>query len=406
MKPCHGGAFYLFFFCLLLLFLQKVFLGLKPGLKIKEDTMAGKLVIATGISGCGRKEIFLPGFHDFCENNEKKVKIYNVGDLLPEWAWENAREELPAENILFVNKQAMSLAHGGVLKDILISLKQDLRDYDVVIINLHTCFLWWMGSIYIPVYNETFVRKLIKSGFEPDMFVCFIDNANDILRRLHERAQWKGENLSEKDLWLWQNAEVNNTKSLTLLSDEKIKFFVMPTREPRETLYYLLFEPWRPIVYAQMPLSHIKANKLKKVSWLINELRKSAVVFDPMTIETGVMEREALDKADGDTEVMVVHTQTGYRDTEWFIPQSTLCLAYYVEVVFTVGVIDETATAAGLGKQTWAIFPGNVSPFMPFRIRPRRIFKTPEECLTAFKIYAEELEKEYKEKNSEARSAT
>lgn len=363
--------------------------------------MAGKLVLATGISGCGRKEVFLPIFEDFCQKNGKKVKIYNVGDMIPLWAWENAREELPAENILFVNKQSMGLAHAGVLKDILVSLRRDLEDFDAVIINLHTRFLWWMGSIYIPVYNEIFVKRLIKSGLEPDMLVCFIDNANDILRRLHEKAQWKGENLTEKDLWLWQNEEVNNTKSLAFFSDKKIKFFVMPVREPGDTLYYLLFEPWRPVVYAQMPLSHIKASKLKKVNWLIAELRKSAVVFDPMTIETGVVEREQLDNADDDTEVMVVHTQTGYRDTEWFIPQSDVCLAYYVEVVFTVGVIDETATAAGLGKQTWAIFPGNVSPFMPFRIRPRRIFKTPEECLVAFKAYAEELEKKYKEYHEE-----
>ena len=116
------------------------------------------------------------------------------------------------------------------------------------------------------LHNEIFVKKLITNGFEPDMFICFIDNANDILRRLQSRVQWKGENLTEKDLWLWQNEEVNNTKSLTFFSDKKIKFFVMPTREPKETLYYLLFEPWRPVVYAQMPLSHIKASKLKKVN--------------------------------------------------------------------------------------------------------------------------------------------
>ncbi len=362
--------------------------------------MAGKLVIATGISGCGRKEVFLPAFLDFCAKKEKKVKVYNVGDMIPEWAWENAQEELPSKTILFVNKQAMNLTQAGVFKDILGSLGQDLREFDIVLINLHMRFLWWRGSIYVPVRNEIFIANLIKNGFEPDGFICFIDNASDILKRLKDKEQWKNQNLNEKDLWLWQNEEVNDTKSFVLLLGKllkkKINFFVMPIRQPPETLYYLIFEPWRPVVYIQMPLSHIKAVELKKVVWLISELRKWAIIFDPMTIETGVVEREEIEKADGAAEVMVRHTQTGYRDTEWFIPQVNLCLAYYVKLVLTLGVVDETAVAAGLGKQTWAIFPTDASPFLPFRVPPERIFENPEECLTAFKAYAEELEKIYK----------
>ena len=368
--------------------------------------MAGKLVIATGISGCGRKETFLPAFDDMCSISGKKLKIYNVGDMIPRWAWENAREELPSKTILFVHKQSMNLALAGVFKDILNSLEQDLKEFDVVLINLHTRFLWWKGSIYVPVRNEIFIANLIKSGFGPDMFICFIDNAEDILKRLKDKEQWKGENLSEKDLWLWQNEEVNNTKSFILPLGKKINFFVMPVRQPPETLYHLTFEPWRPFVYIQMPLSHIKAGELKKVVWLIGELRKFTVIFDPMTIETGIVEREALDKADSDAEILVRHTQTGYRDTEWFIPQVDICLAYYVKLVLTLGMVDETATAAGLGKQTWAIFPSDASPFLPFRVPPERIFKNPEECLAAFKAYAEELEKIYKEQNGEAQSAT
>ena len=358
--------------------------------------MAGKLVITAGTSCCGRKELFLPSFEKLCDEKKAKRKIYNIGDMIFNWAWENAREKLPRENILYVNKLAMNLAQAAAFQFILFSLKRDLEENDVVLINLHNLFPWWKGSVYLPVYNELFVKKLIESGFEPDMFICFMDNANDISRRLKENKQWKSESLSEKDIWLWQNEEINITKRLRFFSESDIRFFVVPIRQPAETLYYLLFEPWRPVVYAQMPLSHIKASKLKRVIWLIEELRKSAVVFDPMTVETGIVEREELDRVDDDTEIMVRHTQTGYRDTEWFIPQVDVSLAYYVEPVLTIGTVDETTTAAGLGKKTWAIFPGNVSPFMPFRVPPERIFQTPEECLSAFRTYAEEAEQIYK----------
>ncbi len=317
--------------------------------------MAGKLVISTAVSCCGSKKIFFPNLEECRIKEKKKIKIYNVGDMITEWAWENARIKLPLKTILYVNKMAMNLAQAAVFQLILFSLKQDLEENDVVSINFHNRFLWWKGGVYIPVYNELFIKRLIKSGFEPDMFICFIDNANDISKRLKENEQWKGENLSEKDIWLWQNEEVNITKGLRFFSENDTRFFVMPVRQPAETLYYLLFEPWRPVVYIQMPLSHIKASELKKVVWLIGELRKYAVVFDPMTIETGIVEREELEKADSDTEIMVRHTQTGYRDTEWFIPQVDVCLAYYVKLVLTLGMVDETATGAGLGKQTWAI---------------------------------------------------
>lgn len=361
--------------------------------------MAGKLMIATGTSCCGQKDKFYPSLEK-SYGDKIKIKIHNIGDMIFTWALKNAGEELPRKNILYVNKMAMNILQAAVWKDIRNSLESDLKNYDLVIINLHNRFPWWQGSVYLPVYNEFFVKKLIENGFVPDMFVCFIDRGTDILNRLKENDQWKGENLTEKDVYLWQNEEVNITKSFRFLSGNNIRFFVMPVRQPPETLYYLLFEPWRPIIYIQMPLSHIKASGLKKVIWLIGELRKSAVVFDPMTIETGLVELERLEKTDDEAEMIVRHTQTGYRDTEWFIPQCDICLAYYVKLVLTLGMVDETATAAGLGKQTWAIFPTDASPFLIFRVPPEKIFKNPEECLTAFKAYAEELEKEYKEKNS------
>jgi hypothetical protein len=158
----------------------------------------------------------------------------------------------------------------------------------------------------------------------------------------------------------------------------------MPVKQPPETLYYLLFEPQRPVIYAQMPITHIAAKDLIKVKQFIEKLRTWAVVFDPLTIETGPVER-----AQGEDEnIRVRHNQTAYRDVGWFIPQCDMCIAYYVKVVPTTGVVDETATASQLGKQTWVIFPKDYSPFIQFRATPNRIFQTPEEAL-------EFLEKEF-----------
>lgn len=351
----------------------------------KKKKGRGFLVLATGSSCCGRKEVFLPGLVKLCEEKKTKIKIHNVGDKVFGFIWGATRIDIPPENILPVNKLAMSCTQYGIFKDLCHQLLKDLEEYDVVIVNLHTRFLWWQGSVSIPIYNEPFINELLKFGLKPDLLVCFIDNARDIVERLNKSSQWRNQNLSEADAWKWQNEEVNATKGYLFLTDERINFFVIPVMQPPETMYYILFEPWRPIIYAQMPISNIKAGKLKKVIWFINELRKEGIVFDPLTVETGVVERAEFDRIDENRDIIVRHMQTGYRDDEWFIPQCGISISFHVELVFTFGVVDETVHVAQLGREPWSIFPGDLSPFQPFRIYYKRIFETPEACLKFFR---------------------
>lgn len=354
-------------------------------------TKRGFLVVTTGVSCCGRKEVFLPGFEKMCEDKGKKIKIYDIGRMIFGWARSTLHENLPKDNILFVNDLAMRAMHAVVMHDIKNSLQKDLEENDVVMVNMHTSFRWWKGGVSINIANEPFLMEWAAMGIIPAMFVSFIDNGIDILGRLNNTNQWKDQ-LTEKDVYLWQHEEVNATQNyraaLLKLAElmnfpvEDIKFFVMPIRQPPETLYYLIFESWRPVIYAQMPITHVPASKLQKVVNFIKQLRESAVVFDPMTIETGIVDQKMIEKG-GDEEIMVRHNQTGYRDTHWFIPQCGLCVSYYVIPKPSVGVSDETVVGSELGKEMWSIFPGTMSPFVPFRAH--RIFKSPDECLKHFR---------------------
>ncbi|MBU1091814.1 hypothetical protein KKA27_03060 [Patescibacteria group bacterium] len=352
-------------------------------------------VVTTGISLCGRKEMFFPRFEENCVQGKKKIKIYNIGDILLPWLWAKTKEEIPKERILNADPLLLKVIQAGVLQDIKDSLKQDMEENDAVFLNLHTVFEW--RNISLPSLNSIFLRELINLDLEPDMFVCFIDNAEDILCRLNNSDQWKKQEFSEGDVWKWQNHEVDNTREYTYLFDKKKKFFVMPIRQPSKTLYYLLFEPWRPIIYAQMPISHATVKELKKVKKFIEKVRKWAVVFDPLTIETGVVE---LDKSD-ETEVKVRNNQTAHRDVQWFIPQSDICMAYYIKVVFTAGVVDETVIASQRGKEAWVIFPEDHSPFLPYRAT-RSIFRNPEEFLEFFeKEFLKEIVEKWEQEHGE-----
>ncbi|MFC1751668.1 hypothetical protein ACFLY5_00800 [Patescibacteria group bacterium] len=214
---------------------------------------------------------------------------------------------------------------------------------------------------------------------------CFIDNALHTLERMQESTGWKDEKLKEREIYMWQNEEVNATKGYLFITDERIQFIVMPIAQPPETLYKLVFEPWRPEIYAQMPISNIKVGKLKKVIGLIKHLEEYAIVFNPLTIETGIVDTSIFEEFDENKDIIVRNMQTSYRDDEWFIPQVQICLSFHVEIVFTFGVVDETVHGAQLGREPWSIFPGGLSPFQPYRIHHTRIFKTTDDCLEFFR---------------------
>ncbi len=359
-----------------------------------KEKKRGLFVITTGISLCGRKEIFLPGFEKYCKE-KKNVKVINIGERLLPWLWKHAREEIPEDNILNAEPLPLKILEAAVFQQIRYNLEEWLEEHDAVVLNLHTVFEW--RNVSLPSLVTLFLEELISLNLEPDYIFCFIDNAKNILERLNDSDQWKKQGFSEGDIWKWQNHEVDNTRDYTYLFKGKKKFFVMPIMQPPETMYYLLFEPWRPVVYAQMPISHAKVKELKKVRDFIEKVREWAVVFDPLTIETGVVE---LDKSD-DTEVKTRNNQTAHRDVNWFIPQVNICVAYYFKVVFTAGVVDESVVSSQRGKETWVIFPENCSPFLPYRAT-REIFSGTDSFLEFFgKEFVSSWIEKWKKKNAE-----
>jgi adenylate kinase len=228
-----------------------------------REARRGQLIYATAIAGCGEKQ-YLEEFKRYCEERGKIAKIHNVGEMLFKYAAERVGIVLDKDNVLNQNNQVLDAARGMVLTGLIANIERDLAENDVVVINHHESFYW--REAYIPVFNDYFL-----AGLRPDMFVSFIDNGAEILKRLSKKSQWQNQVLDEKDVYLWQNTEVNSAmRSQRLWAPDK-KFFVMPVRQPVQTLYSLVFEPWKPIVYAQMPISHVTEEELKEVRRFIRK---------------------------------------------------------------------------------------------------------------------------------------
>lgn len=330
----------------------------------------GKLVVTTAITGCEDK-LYLKQFCEDCKKRGKLVKVYSVGEMIVDLAKQRGFSHNPAK-ILNTRQHTILALRIAVFREIINQLPNDLVNYDAVIISAHSVF-WWKGA-FIHANLEKDIMELCDHGFRPDMFITFIDAGEDILENLNKRPIWQEQDITEQVILLWQNVEVNNTRAFTnWLNMGHRSFFALPIKQPTKTLYGLIFEPEIPVVYAQMPITHLNRSELKKVRRFIDKLREYFIVFDPLTIETGKVKMSC-----EDGEVHTRHLQTVYRDLYWFLGQADMSIAYIVKPVFTPGVIDELREAYDSAKDTMVVFPGHQSPFLAF-LAFKKIFSTPQD---------------------------
>ena len=104
-----------------------------------------KLILATGISGVGEKE-YLKEWEDYCLQRRKKVKIFNVGEMMLRHA-HNCGIKLNRENFLNADKDLLQMARSAVFSRILSDIAGDLRDYDAVVVCVHA-FMFWKERFY------------------------------------------------------------------------------------------------------------------------------------------------------------------------------------------------------------------------------------------------------------------
>lgn len=326
------------------------------------------LVVVTSVSGSGRKE-YLDKFAKYAEQQGKKVKIYHVGRMLFEHA-DKVGIHLTPENILNTNPSAINAVRSAVFETILANLPRDLKQNNTVIISIHALFFW--KKRFSRAYDRFYLSKL-----NPDMFVTFIEKATDAKKRLNVRDQWKPQKLSLQEILLWQNVEVEMTASWADI--DRKPFYVIPVKQPSDTLFRLIFEPRVEPVYICMPITHIKKrSEFSKVDEFVKELNKYFVVFNPLKIE---LEQGKFDLA--------TYHQTVNQDLYWLIKQSKKVVAYFPKIISSPGVINELREAHETNKDVWLIYPSKVrSPFLIYF--SSQIFETPKEFFKFLKKYQRE----------------
>jgi len=333
------------------------------------------LIIATSISGSGRKE-YLNELTEYAKKFGKKIKIYHVGQMLFEHA-KKVGIHLTPENILNANPSVINAIRGAVFENILASLPKDRRENDVVIISIHGIFFW--KKRFMRAYDRFYLNKL-----NPDMFVVLFNRATDILTTLSSRRQWKPQKLTLREILLWQNVEVEMTASWAEI--DRKSFYVISVLQPINTLYRLIFEPWIEPVYVCMPITHLKKKSdQEKVRKFVEKLDKYFVVFNPLKLDIIV----------GKKFDIASYHHTVNQDLYWLIKQSKKVIAYFPIIVASPGVINELREAHETNKDVWLIFPSKTkSPFLVYF--SSQIFESPEEFFRFLKRYTKEKNKKRK----------
>jgi len=312
------------------------------------------LLIVTAISGSGRKG-YLKEFEEYVKRHKKKVKVYYVGDMLFEQA-EKIGISITQKNVLNTNPSTLNSLRSAVFENILMTLPEDLKKNDAVILSVHSFFYW--KKIFTRAYDRFYLGQ-----FEADLFATFIDDAPDIKSRLDAKKQWRPERLTIQAILLWQNVEVEVTSSWADMQSRH--FYVLPVKQPVSTLYKLLFCPEQEPIYVSMPITHLRSKKSQKgIDKFIEELNKYFIVFDPRAVEkTSGAAVVNLKKKKSP----IFYNQIVNRDLYWFIRQSKKIIAFFPKIVSSPGVINELREAYETNKDVLVIYPGkDGSPFLTY----------------------------------------
>jgi len=328
-----------------------------------------KLIIATGISGCHRKE-YLAKWEGYCEKRGKKVRVYHVGKMMFEHT-ESIGLKLNPKNILNADLDLLKILRSAILKGILNDIS-DPSNYDAVVICIHGCFYW--KNVIMEAFDE------FLNNFPADLFITFIDNFRDIRDGLNQRQQWQSENLTDEDILRWQNVEVMVTHLLA--NFVKKPFFTVPTKSPESTLYKLIFHPEIEPVYVAMPISHFQDPEQRKIiDEFILKVDQYFTVFHALSVEV-VGAIKITEKEPG----LVINHHIVYRDERWFVRQAKKIIVFWPNlsppsliqkdrklkklwpgVIASPGIDHETHEGFRKTKEVWTVFLSKeASPFVAY----------------------------------------
>jgi adenylate kinase len=237
-------------------------------------------VVVSGQVGLDKKPV-LQRVVDLAAQRNHPVELFNVGDMM----YAEGPDIAPGR-ILDIPRQRLESLRRSVFKDILARADK----VDNLIVNTHAAFRWKHGLF--PAFDHDQMLQL-----DADLYITLVDNVDAVHERLTHEHEIRH---SLKDILVWREEELLATEVLANILRGHGCFYVVSRsaeRDTAESIYRLMFEPYRRKVYPSFPMTHVMdmPEVLAEINWFRDTLAEHFITFDPGDVDEKRLLSEAAD---------------------------------------------------------------------------------------------------------------
>ncbi len=232
--------------------------------------------IVTGQVGMDKKP-FLNAVRDFAGAQGETLTLFHVGDRM----YREAPDVRPGR-VLDLPLSRLHALRRAVFRDVL----AESRGNSLVAVNTHATFRWRHGLFSAFDFDQ--IR-----AFEPDLFICLVDNIEVVHHRLHSEHEVDA---TLKDCMVWREEEILATELMAQATGGR--FFIVSRGRQNDNLrsmFRLLARPDMRKVYPSFPMSHVvdMPDVLAEIDAFRARLADHFITFDPGDVD----EKLLLDRA-------------------------------------------------------------------------------------------------------------
>lgn len=352
-------------------------------------------VIITGQVGVD-KGSYLQELSNLARDNNKPLKIFNVGNMMYEEA-----PDVPPGRILNLPISRLNTLRRAVFKEILRQVDQ----YENVVVNTHATFRWRHGLFSAFDYDQL-------KALGGDLYFTLVDNVESVHKRLmndHELDH------TLKDILVWREEEMLATEIIATITRGYGHYNMLArgrSKSTAGTLYRMMYEPGRKKAYLSFPMSHVMdlPKTLAEIEAFKEEIGKHFVCFDPADVdEMGLFQAAEEARLRNEEQITVpaagqtvtlntadvlsvgkdILGQIYARDFK-MVDQSDLILSFIPELPngrpgLSSGVERELHHAFEGGKEVYVIWACKATPSPFITETATRVFPTTEKALGYFR---------------------
>ena len=229
--------------------------------------------IVTGQIGVDKKP-YLKAVKDAAELRGESVELFHLGDMM----YREAPDVRPGR-ILDLPISRLATLRRAAFKDV-IGETLPAKDHRNVVVNTHATFRWRHGLFSAFDFDQI-------AKFEPNMFVCLVDNVEVVHQRLHAEHDIDA---TLKDCMVWREEEILATELLAQAMGCSNNFYILSRgrqQDTVETATRLVTRPEMRKVYPSFPMSHVvdMPDVLAEIDHFRAELAKHFITFDPGDVD-------------------------------------------------------------------------------------------------------------------------